>query len=104
MSATPWSSCSCRCSRRRPWSCAAAGEGAISSLTRDKGYLTATGRIRLGGRDVSGVCRLRAAEETVASRRRILQQSYYLAAVQLLARAPASVPKDYIGACTPTTR
>ncbi len=65
------------------------GEGAISSLTRDKGYLTATGRIRLGGRDVSGVCRLRAAEETVASRRRILQQSYYLAAVQLLARAPA---------------
>ncbi len=65
------------------------GDGAVSILRRRGAFLEAEGRIRRRGRDVSGVCRLPAAEETVPLRRRILQQSYYLAAVQLLERAPS---------------
>ena len=65
------------------------GDGAVSALERRGEYLVATGRIRRGGRDASGVCRLPAAEETVPLRRRILQQSYYLAAIQLLDEPPA---------------
>ena len=64
------------------------GDGAISSLRREGAYLVAMGRIRKNGRDVSGVARCRADAETVPLRRQILQQSYYLAALQLLPQAP----------------
>ena len=62
---------------------------AISSLSRGKIWLTATAKITLNGKTVSAVRRLKADEETVRLRRRILQQSYYLAAIQLLDRKPA---------------
>ena len=62
---------------------------AVSSLFRGKTWLTATAKITLNGKTVSAVRRLKADEETVRLRRRILQQSYYLAAIQLLDRKPA---------------
>ena len=62
---------------------------AVSALSRGKTWLTATAKITLNGKTVSAARRLKAVEETVRLRRRILQQSYYLAAVQLLDRKPA---------------
>ena len=62
---------------------------AVSALSRGKTWLTATAKITLNGKTVSAVRRLKAGEETVRLRRRILQQSYYLAAIQLLDRKPA---------------
>ena len=62
---------------------------AVSALFRGKAWLTATAKITLNGKTVSAVRRLKAGEETVRLRRRILQQSYYLAAIQLLDRKPA---------------
>ena len=62
---------------------------AESALHRGKTWLTATAKITLGEKTAVASRRLRAAEETVRLRRRALQQSYYLAAVQLLPKAPA---------------
>ena len=62
---------------------------AVSTLHRGAVWLTAVTKITKDGRTVTGCRRLKAAEETVRLRRRILQQSYYLAAVQLLPEAPA---------------
>ena len=62
---------------------------AISSLHRGNIWLTATAKITLDGKTVTASRRIRAAEETVRSRRRALQQSYYLAAKQLLLTIPA---------------
>ena len=62
---------------------------AVSALFRGKTWLTATAKITLNDKTVSAVRRLKADEETVRLRRRILQQSYYLAAIQLLDRKPA---------------
>ena len=62
---------------------------AVSALSRGKTWLTATAKITLNGKTVSAVRRLKAGEEAVRLRRRILQQSYYLAAIQLLDRKPA---------------
>ena len=62
---------------------------AVSALFRGKTWLTATVKITLNGKTVSAARRLKADEETVRLRRRILQQSYYLAAIQLLDRKPA---------------
>ena len=62
---------------------------AVSSLHRGKVWLTASTRITRDGKTVTASRRLKAAEETVRLRRRILQQSYYLAAVQLLPELPA---------------
>ena len=62
---------------------------AVSSLHRGKVWLTASTRITRDGKTVTASRRLKAAEETVRLRRRILQQSYYLAAVQLLPEVPA---------------
>ncbi len=64
------------------------GDGAVSALHRGGTWLTATARIRWHGEEARGVCRLRADRETVPLRRRILQRSYYLAAVQLLPEKP----------------
>jgi len=62
---------------------------AVSSLHRGGTWLTATAKITLNGRTATGCRRLKASEETVRLRRRVLQQSYYLAAVQLLEAEPA---------------
>ena len=62
---------------------------AVSALHRGSTWLTATASITLGGRTVRASRRLKASEETVRLRRRALQQSYYLAAIQLLPETPA---------------
>ena len=62
---------------------------AISSLHRGSTWLTASTKITLDGKTVRASRRLKAGEETVRLRRRILQQSYYLAARQLLPQEPA---------------
>ena len=66
------------------------GEGeAVSALHRGETWLTATAKITLEGKTATASRRLKAAEETVRLRRRALQQSYYLAAIQLLPKLPA---------------
>lgn len=62
---------------------------AVSTLHRGQVYLTASTKITLHGQTVSASRRLKADRETVRLRRQILQQSYYLAAVQLLDQPPA---------------
>ena len=62
---------------------------ATSTLHRGATWLTATTKITLDGRTVTASRRLKAAEETVRLRRQTLQQSFYLAAVQLLPYDPA---------------
>ena len=62
---------------------------AESTLHRGNTWLTATTRITLNGETAVASRRLRTAEETVRLRRRALQQSYDLAALQLLPKAPA---------------
>ena len=62
---------------------------AVSALHRGNTWLTATAKITLGGKTATASKRLKKAEETVRLRRRILQQSYYLAAVQLLGQPSA---------------
>ena len=62
---------------------------AVSSLHRGETWLTATAKITYQGRTASASRRIKAAEETVRLRRRALQQSYYLAAAQLLPATPA---------------
>jgi len=62
---------------------------ALSALHRGKVWLTATAKITLNGKTATASRRLRTAKETVRLRRQILQQSYYLAAVQLLGKPSA---------------
>ena len=62
---------------------------AESTLHRGQTFLTATAKITMGGKTVRASRRLKAQEETVRLRRRALQQSLYLAAVQLLPEVPA---------------
>ena len=62
---------------------------AVSALHRSSIWLTASAKITLDGKTATASRRIRAAEETVRSRRRALQQSYYLAAKQLLPAVPA---------------
>ena len=64
------------------------GDGAVSALHRGAVWLTAVTTITFGGKTSRSVRRVRAAEETTRSRRRALQQSYYLAALPLLPKAP----------------
>ena len=62
---------------------------ALSSLSAGKTYLTATAKIEYRGRVGRAVKRLPAAErDDVRRRRRILQQSFYLAALQVLDAPP----------------
>ena len=65
------------------------GGEAVSTLHRGSVWLTATAKITLNGKTVTGTRRLKAADETVRLRRQTLQQSLYLAAVQLMETAPA---------------
>ncbi len=62
---------------------------AISALHRGKTWLTASTKITLDGSTATASRRIRASEETVRNRRQALQQSYYLAAKQLLPTVPA---------------
>ena len=62
---------------------------AISALHRGKVWLTANTKITVNGKTATASRRIKAVEETVRSRRRALQQSYYLAATQLLPATPA---------------
>ena len=62
---------------------------ATSTLHRSATWLTATAKITIDGKTATASRRIKAAEETVRLRRRALQQSYYLAATQLLPALPA---------------
>ena len=62
---------------------------AVSTLHRGSTWLTATAKITIDGKTATATRRIKAAEETVRLRRRALQQSYYLAATQLLPAVPA---------------
>ena len=62
---------------------------AFSTLHRGGTWLTATAKITIDGKTATASRRIKAAEETVRLRRRALQQSYYLAATQLLPALPA---------------
>ena len=62
---------------------------AVSTLHRGNTWLTAATKITVDGKTVTAVRRLKAAEETVRLRRQVLQQCYYLAAIQLLPALPA---------------
>ena len=62
---------------------------AVSALHRGKVWLTATAKITVNGETRTASRRIKATEETVRLRRRALQQSYYLAAKDLLPAVPA---------------
>ena len=64
------------------------GDGAVSKLSRGAKYLTATAKITRGGVTTRAVQRLALSKETYALRRRILQRSYYLAALPHLPAVP----------------
>ena len=64
------------------------GDGAVSALRREGGLLKASCTIRRDGKTASAEQSMDAVEETVRLRRRILQQAYYKAAVQLLDAPP----------------
>ena len=62
---------------------------AVSTLHRGEIWLTAVTKITLNGKTATASRRLKAVREDVRLRRRMLQQSYYAAAVQLLGCEPA---------------
>ena len=62
---------------------------AVSTLHRAATYITAVTKITKDGKTVTASKRFKAIDETVKLRRQALQQSYYLAAIQLLPEAPA---------------
>ncbi len=62
---------------------------AVSALYRGDKWLTAVTRITVGEKTTRAVRRLQASRETVRLRRRILQQSYYAAALPHLPAIPA---------------
>jgi len=62
---------------------------ALSRLTRGAVWLTAVTEIEIAGKRTRAVRRLKAGEETVRLRRRILQQSFYRAALPHLETLPA---------------
>lgn len=68
---------------------AAQEDGAISTLHTGSHWLTATAQITWHGRSARACRRLLRSQQTPTLLRRILQQSYYLAAVQLLDTTPA---------------
>ncbi|MGN1016443.1 MAG: coproporphyrinogen dehydrogenase HemZ [Faecousia sp.] len=61
---------------------------AESVLHRSSVYLTASARVTLDGKTARASRRLRSDRETVRLRRQVLQQSLYLAAIQLLPELP----------------
>lgn len=63
-------------------------DGAVSTLHRGSTWLSAITTIRFHGKQTRAVRRLKAQDETVQLRRRILQQSYYFAALPHLSAPP----------------
>ena len=61
---------------------------ATSTLHRGHTWLTAVTKITYEGRTATASRRMKASDETVRLRRQTLQQSYYLAAIQLLPNLP----------------
>ena len=61
---------------------------AVSALHRGEIWLPATAKITYNGKTATASRRLKAREESVRLRRRILQQSMYAAAIQLLEVLP----------------
>ena len=61
---------------------------AVSALHRGQVWLSAVTTITYEGKTVRAVRRIKASAESVRLRRQILQQSFYLAAVQLLPEIP----------------
>ena len=61
----------------------------VSALHRGKTWLTAVTTFTIDGKTTRGVRRMKAEEETVRLRRRILQQSCYQAALPHLPAIPA---------------
>ena len=61
---------------------------ALSRLHRGNTWLTAVTQITIGQKTTRAVRRMKTADETVRARRRILQQSYYQAALPHLKQAP----------------
>ena len=72
---------------------------AVSALHRGKIWITATAKITLDGKTATASRRIKAEAETVRLRRRILQQSYYLAAKELL---PVTPPWGALAGVRPT--
>ena len=72
---------------------------AVSKFTRGKTWLTATAKITVGSKTAFASRRIKATDETVRTRRRALQQSYYLAAKQLL---PVTPPWGALAGVRPT--
>ena len=64
------------------------GDGTVSSLSRCKKYLTATAKVTKGGKTGFASRRIPLENADVRMTRRILQQSYYLAATKVLGTAP----------------
>ena len=62
--------------------------GAVSNLFTGKKYVTATAKITWNGKTGSAAKRLLREQADVRHTRRILQQSYYLAAMQVLDTVP----------------
>ena len=62
---------------------------AVSSLGRGKLWLTATTVITVGDKTTRAIRRLKASDESVSARRKLLQQCYYIAALPHLAQVPA---------------
>ncbi len=65
------------------------GDGVLSTLSRGKTWLTASTIIRRNGKTNKGLKRIRLSEETVRTRRQVLQQSFYMAALPFLKTIPA---------------
>ena len=65
------------------------GDGALSLLRRGDSSISALTIIYIGGKCHTALIHLSADQETVSSRRRILQQSYYQAALPFLKKVPA---------------
>ena len=59
------------------------------ALHRGKTWLTAVTTVTIDGKTTRGSRRLKACDETVRLRRRVLQQSFYLAALPHLTQVPA---------------
>ena len=64
------------------------GDGTVSSLSRGKRYLTATAKVTYQGKTGFASNRVLLEKADVRATRRILQRSYYLAALQVLPAAP----------------
>lgn len=64
------------------------GDGTVSSLSCGKKYLTATAKVTKGGKTGFASRRIPLENADVRMTRRILQQSYYLAATKVLGTVP----------------